>query len=48
MKTFEIYFNDLIPDVRDLLLKQAGVESAEDMNWDVFPIATIDFEEEEE
>ena len=41
----EIYFNDLNEEVQKLLLEEAGVKDPSDANWDVFPIATLDFEE---
>lgn len=41
---FELYFTDLTEEAQKELLEKAGVESPEDMNWDVFPITTIEFE----
>ena len=43
---FEIYFSDLTEQVQKEILEAAGVDKAEDMNWDVFPITTIEFGEE--
>lgn len=44
MKEIEIYFSDLNEDMQKKLLEEAGVESPEDMNWDVFPIAVVPIE----
>ena len=43
-RTFELYFTDLTEEAQEELLRKAGVESPEDMNWDSFPITTIEFE----
>lgn len=43
-KTFELYFTDLTEEAQKEILEKAGVESPEDMNWDSFPITTIEFE----
>ena len=47
MRNLEIYFNDLTPEAQERALAAAGVEDASDVNWDIFPITTLDFEEEE-
>jgi len=47
-KTFELYFTDLTEEAQKELLEKAGVESPEDMNWDTFPITTIEFEEDDD
>lgn len=44
---FEIYFHDLKEKVQQELLDFYGIESPEDMNWDVFPVAIIPCLEEE-
>ena len=41
---FEIYFSDLNEQTQQLLLEMAGVESPEEMNWDIFPLAIMDLE----
>ena len=46
MKTFEIYFNDLKPEAQQELLETFGLSSADEMNWETLPIATIDIEED--
>jgi hypothetical protein len=46
-KTFELYFSDLNEKAQQEILEKAGVEKPEDMNWDVFPITTIEFEGDE-
>lgn len=47
VKKFEIYFKDLTPDAQGRLLK--GFETtAEEENWDVFPIAEIEREMEDD
>ena len=44
MKTFEIYFNDLTEMAQKELESIVGTEH----NYDVFPIATVDFETDDE
>lgn len=50
MTTVEIYFSDLVPDKQAELLDAVGVSDPREMNWDldIIPLATIDFEEENE
>ena len=38
----DIYFNDLKKDVQQEVLEAAGVNAPKDMNWDVFPLTTIE------
>ena len=46
MKSFEIYFRDLTPEAQAGLLK--SFETTEDEeNWNVFPLAVIEREDEE-
>lgn len=45
MKTFEIYFNDLKPEAQRELLETFGLSSADEMNWETLPVATVDMEE---
>ena len=40
-KTFELYFSDLTETAQAEVLRRARITSAEDANWDVFPIAVI-------
>lgn len=47
MATIEIYFDDLSETKQKELLKVAGVDSPEDMNWDTFPVACVDLGSEE-
>lgn len=46
--TFELYFSDLTEEAQQEILEKAGVKKPEDMNWDVFPITTIEFENGED
>lgn len=41
MKTFEIYLQDLTPEAQERLSQYIDLK---DSNYDVFPIATVDFE----
>ncbi len=43
---FEIYFRDLVPEVQQQLLEEFHT-TEDDENWEVFPIAVIDREEDE-
>ena len=40
---FEIYFNDLVPEAQDRLLR-AFCTTCSDENWEVFPLAIIESE----
>jgi len=40
----DIYFYDLNERAQEAVLQEAGIKSAEDANWDVYPLAVIDFE----
>ena len=42
--TFELFITDLTQEAQAELLKKAGIKDASEMNWEVFPITTIDFE----
>lgn len=44
MTTIEIYFADLSQKKQKELLEAAGVNSPEEMNWDAFPLTSIDLE----
>ena len=43
MKTFEIFWDDLTPEAQQRLYEFLGGENG---NYDVFPIATLEVEEE--
>lgn len=45
MDKLEIYFSDLTKKAQDDLLECFGVDTPEEMNWDVFPLAEIHKEE---
>ena len=45
-ETFEIYFDDLSEDAKKRFLSFLRLDSSEDINYDVFPIATFEVEEE--
>ena len=44
MIKFEIFFDDLKPEVQEELISLLKEEQKEDMNWDSFPITVIDIE----
>ncbi len=46
--TIDIYFHDLKEDVQQDVLEAAGVKTPEEMNWDVFPLTTIEFGESDD
>lgn len=48
MKTFELYASDLTPEAQACLCECAGIKDISEANWDVFPITTIDFENEDD
>lgn len=41
MYEFDLMFSDLSEEAQQRLLDFYGVQSAADMNWDVFPITTL-------
>ena len=43
-----IMFEDLNEDAQRRLLAEAGIESPEERDWDVEPIAIVDIEEEQD
>lgn len=45
MTEFEIYFNDLTEQAQQKLLDLVGNDFADKSNWEVFPIAMVEFEE---
>lgn len=48
MATFELYFSDLTETAQQSILEKAGIQDETELNWDVFPITTIEFEDNEE
>ena len=46
MKSFEIMFSDLTEDAKKGYLKFQGVSSADELNWEISPLAIIDKEDE--
>lgn len=46
MRTLELYFSDLTAEAKEKYLKVQGVSSADELNWEVNPIAIIEVEEE--
>jgi hypothetical protein len=46
VRKFEIYFRDLAPEAQNRLLKEFET-TAQEENWDVFPIAEIEREMED-
>ena len=47
MVTFEIYAQDLTEQAKAQFKELTGLDIDKDTNYDVFPIATVDIEEEE-
>ena len=45
-KTVEIMFDDLVEDKKEEILKEFAIGSPDEMNWDIFPIATVEMEME--
>lgn len=46
MSTFEIMFDDLTEEAQARFLEFQGLESSEDGNYDIVPIAIVDLEED--
>jgi hypothetical protein len=44
MTTIEIYFADLCEEKQKEMLEAVGVNGPEEMNWDAFPLTSIDLE----
>jgi len=42
----EIFFEDLSEDAKEFLKRAIGVNNEEKMNWDIFPITTIEIPSE--
>ena len=45
-KTFEIFWDDLVPETQKQLQEFLGLEEDDNNNYDVFPIATLEVEED--
>lgn len=48
MITIEIYWDDLSKAKQNEIREALKMDADDNGNWDVFPIATMDFEEESE
>lgn len=48
MITIEIYWNDLTEKAQQEIREALNMEPDENRNWDVIPMATLEFEEEDE
>jgi hypothetical protein len=44
--SIDIMFNDLKEDVQKYILEQLGLKSPAEMNWDVVPLDTLEYEVE--
>jgi hypothetical protein len=44
--SIDIMFSDLKEDVQKYILEQLGLESPTEMNWDVVPLTTLEYEVE--
>ena len=42
MTIVEIYFDNLAPQTQQELLDAFGIQTPEEMNWDIFPVTTIE------
>jgi len=47
-KTFDVFFDDLVPEIQKELLKFMGLETPADGNYDVFPLTMITVNDIEE
>ena len=47
MATFELYFSDLNEQAQENFIKTIGEEVFDRSNYDVFPIAELEFEDED-
>ena len=43
----DLYFKDLTPEAQVTLLREAGIKSPKEMNWDVLPITELYFDNDE-
>ena len=46
MINIEIFWNDLTKEKQDEIREALNMDANDNGNWDVFPIATLDVEEE--
>jgi hypothetical protein len=44
--SIDIMFNDLKEDVQKYILEQLGLKSPSEMNWEVVPLTTLEYEVE--
>jgi hypothetical protein len=47
METFDIYFDELTPDAKEAFLRFYNITYPSDMNYDIFPIASLPRPEED-
>ena len=45
MTIVEIYFDNLDTQTQQELLDAFGIQAPEEMNWDIFPVTTIEINE---
>ena len=48
MSTFEIMFDDLIPEVQQALLEFDGVQSPSDCNYEIVPVCILERDDQGE
>ena len=48
MNELDIYFENFNEEMQQTILEMAGISDPSEMNWDVLPITTIYFDEDEE
>ena len=48
MASMNIYFSDLTETAQKELLETAGISNETEMNWDVFHVTTVEFDENED
>jgi len=48
MPSVEIYYDDLSEEKQQAALEAAGLATPEDGNWDVYPLAVLEYEADEE
>lgn len=44
MTTVEIFYDDLTPEKQSEILRAAGLTNSEDGNFEILPLAIVDFE----
>lgn len=45
MIEIELYWDDLTPAIQNRIRRELNMDNDDNGNWDVFPIATLSFEE---